>query len=99
MPFDDEKKIKRLKEKEANLISRATKAMDEGRDKRVDRLVPRAVRVQNRIITLEEKGKIPMKNAAIDKLGNYPRHLVGSFTTEIPTIKEIPDMPRKPKNN
>jgi hypothetical protein len=75
MPFDDEKKIKRLKEREANLVSRGNKAVDEGREKRADRLLGRAARVENRIITLEEKGKIAMKNAAIDKFTgvNAPR--------------------------
>ena len=70
MPFDDEKKIKRLKEKEAKLVSRGNKAVDEGREKKADRLLGRAARVENRIITLEEKGKIPMRNDAIDKLRN-----------------------------
>ena len=68
MPFDDEKKIKRLKEREAKLVSRGYKAVDEGRDKRADRILGRAARVENRIITLEEKGKMAMKNDAIDKL-------------------------------
>lgn len=70
MPFDDEKKIKRLKEREVNLVSRGNKAVDEGREKKADRLLGRAARVENRIITLEEKGKIPMRNDAIDKLRN-----------------------------
>jgi len=68
MPFDDEKKIKRLKEREAKLVSRGYKAVDEGREKKADRLLERAARVENRIITLEEKGKMAMKNDAIDKL-------------------------------
>lgn len=71
MPFDDEKKIKRLKERESNLVSRGYKAVDEGRDRRADRILGRAANVENRIITLEEKGKMAMKNDAIDKLGKY----------------------------
>jgi hypothetical protein len=71
MPFDDEKKIKRLKEREAKLVSRGYKAVDEGRDRKADRILGRAANVENRIITLEEKGKMAMKNAAIDKLGKY----------------------------
>ena len=71
MPFDDEKKIKRLKEREANLVSRGNKAVDEGREKKADRLLGRAANVENRIINLEEKGKMAMKNDAIDKLGKY----------------------------
>jgi hypothetical protein len=71
MPFDDEKKIKRLKEKEAKLVSRGYKAVDEGRDRRADRILGRAANVENRIITLEEKGKMAMKNDAIDRIGKY----------------------------
>ena len=55
MPFDDEKKIKRLKEKEANLVSRGYKAVDEGREKKADRLLKRAAKVENRIINLKER--------------------------------------------
>jgi phage shock protein A len=68
MLFDDEKKIKRLKEREAKLVSKGYKAVDEGREKKADRILGRAARVENRIITLEEKGKMAMKNDAIDKL-------------------------------
>ena len=71
MPFDDEKKIKRLKEKETNLVSRGNKAVDEGREKKADRILGRAANVENRIITLEEKGKMAMKNDAIDRIGKY----------------------------
>ena len=70
MPFDDEKKIERLKKREDKLVSKGYKAVDEGREKKADRILGRAARVENRIITLEEKGKMAMKNAAIDKLGN-----------------------------
>ena len=55
MPFDDEKKIKRLKEKEAKLVSRGNKAVDEGREKKADRLFGRAAKVENRIINLKER--------------------------------------------
>jgi len=66
MPFDDKKKIERLKEKESKLVSRGNKAVDEGRDNRADRILGRAANLENRIISLEEKDNIPMKNAAID---------------------------------
>ena len=66
MPFDDKKKIERLKEKESKLVSNGYKAVDEGRDERADRILGRAARVENRIISLEEKNKMPMKNSAID---------------------------------
>jgi len=66
MPFDDEKKIKRLKEKESKLLSKGYKAVDEGRDKKADRILGRAANLENRIITLEEKDNMPMKNSAID---------------------------------
>jgi len=66
MPFDDKKKIKRLKEKESKLVSKGYKAVDEGRDKKADRILGRAANLENRIITLEEKDNMPMKNSAID---------------------------------
>lgn len=66
MPFDDKKKIERLKEKESKLVSRGNKAVDEGRDNRADRILGRAANLENRIITLEEKNNMPMKNSAID---------------------------------
>lgn len=66
MPFDDKKKIERLKEKESKLVSRGNKAVDEGRDKKADRILGRAANLENRIITLEEKDNMPMKNSAID---------------------------------
>jgi hypothetical protein len=71
MPFDDEKKIERLKKREDKLVSKGYKAVDEGRDRRADRILGRAANVENRIITLEEKGKMAMKNAAIDRIGKY----------------------------
>jgi len=55
MPFDDEKKIKRLKERESKLVSKGYKAVDEGREKKADRLLGRAARVENRIINLKER--------------------------------------------
>jgi hypothetical protein len=66
MPFDDKKKIERLKERESKLVSRGNKAVDEGRDKRADRILGRAANVENRIINLEERNNMPMKNSAID---------------------------------
>ena len=66
MPFDDKKKIERLKEKESKLVSRGYKDVDEGRDNRADRILGRAANLENRIITLEEKDNMPMKNSAID---------------------------------
>jgi hypothetical protein len=71
MPFDDEKKIERLKKREDKLVSKGYKAVDEGRDRRADRILGRAANVENRIITLEEKGKMAMKNDAIDRIGKY----------------------------
>jgi len=66
MPFDDKKKIERLKDKESKLVSRGNKAVDEGRDNRADRILGRAANLENRIISLEEKYNMPMKNSAID---------------------------------
>jgi phage shock protein A len=43
-------KIERLKVKENKLVARGNKAVDEGREKKADRLLGRAARVENRII-------------------------------------------------
>lgn len=64
----DDKKIKRLEKREASLVKRGNKAVDEGREKKADRLLGRAAKVENRIISMKEKDMIPMKNDAIDKL-------------------------------
>jgi len=55
MPFDNGKKIERLKERESKLVSKGYKAVDEGREKKADRLLGRAARVENRIINLKER--------------------------------------------
>jgi len=44
------KKIARLQKKESNLVARGYKAVDEGRDKKADRLLKRAAKVENRVI-------------------------------------------------
>lgn len=64
----DDKKIKRLEKREASLVKRGNKAVDEGRERKADRLLARAAKVENRIISLKEKDMMPMKNDAIDKL-------------------------------
>ena len=67
MPFDDKKKIKKLKEKEAKLVSRGNKAVDEGREKKADRLFGRAAKVENRIINLQERDvPLPPSNFQIN---------------------------------
>ena len=55
MPFDDEKKIKRLKEKEAKLVSKGNKAVDEGRERKADRLLRKADRTGSRIVNLQSR--------------------------------------------
>jgi len=57
-------KINRLKEREAKLVSRGYKAVDEGREKKADRILGRAARVENRIINLEEKKAAKIKKMA-----------------------------------
>tara|TARA_R110000822_G_scaffold1267_4_gene5690 strand:+ start:936 stop:1190 length:255 start_codon:yes stop_codon:yes gene_type:complete len=48
-------KISRLKQKETRLVSKGNKAVDEGRDKKADRVLGRAATTQNRVIKLEAK--------------------------------------------
>lgn len=44
-----ENKIKRLENREASLVARGNKAVDEGRERKADRLLGRAARVDNRL--------------------------------------------------
>ena len=81
-------KLERLKKKESNLVARGYKAVDEGRDKKADRLLKRAAKVENRVIrntpklsnTLTEINKIkyiskPMNRPETGELSfkNTPR--------------------------
>jgi len=50
-------RIERLKKRETRLVTKGKKAVDEGRDKKADRILGRAAKVENRIIKLEEKKK------------------------------------------
>jgi hypothetical protein len=47
-------RIERLKKRETRLVTKGKKAVDEGRDKRADRILGRAAKVENRIIKVEE---------------------------------------------
>ena len=51
IPFRN-KVIDRLKNKENKLVEKGNKAVDEGRDKKADRILGRAARVENRLIKL-----------------------------------------------
>lgn len=48
-------KISRLKQKEARLVAKGNKAVDEGREKKADRLLGRAAKTESRIIKAEDK--------------------------------------------
>jgi phage shock protein A len=50
-----EKRIKRLEKREEKLVSKANKAVDEGRDRKADRLFGRAAKVEDRKIRLSER--------------------------------------------
>jgi hypothetical protein len=47
-------KVKRLENREANLVARGSKAVDEGRERKADRLLGKAARVENRVIKAKE---------------------------------------------
>lgn len=47
--------IDRLQKREDKLVRKGYKAVDEGRDKKADRLLGRAARVQDRKIRISEK--------------------------------------------
>jgi phage shock protein A len=48
-------KINRLRRRENKLVDKAKQAVDEGRDKKADRLFGRAARIEDRKIKLSEK--------------------------------------------
>ena len=48
-------RIERLKKKEERLAQKGYIAVDEGRDKKADRILGRAARAENKWINLEEK--------------------------------------------
>ena len=50
-------RIERLKKRETRLVNKGNKAVDEGRDKKADRILGRAAKVENRIIKLSERKK------------------------------------------
>jgi hypothetical protein len=49
------KKIFRLETREDKLVSKGKKAVDEGREKKADRLFGRAAKVENRVIKAKKK--------------------------------------------
>ena len=52
-----ENRIARLQKKEDKLVYRGSKAVDEGRDRKADRILGRAAQIENRKIKLTEKKK------------------------------------------
>ena len=56
-PIDKTKKVGRLQKKENRLLSKGNKAVDEGRDKKADRLLGRAAKVESRKIKTAEMKK------------------------------------------
>ncbi len=48
-------KIKRLEKREERLVSKGKKAVDEGRERKADRLLGRAAKVENRVIKAKSK--------------------------------------------
>jgi hypothetical protein len=58
----NDSKIKRLENREANLVARGSKAVDEGRERKADRLLGKAARVENRVIKAKESA--PVKKMA-----------------------------------
>lgn len=51
-------KIEKLQKREDTLVYRGNKAVDEGREKKADRLLGRAAKVEDRKIKLSEKKKM-----------------------------------------
>lgn len=53
--IDNGNKIARLQKKESKLVAKGNKAVDEGREKKADRLLKKAAKVENRIIRRVER--------------------------------------------
>lgn len=70
-----ENKIKRLEKREASLVSRGSKAVDEGRDRKADRLLGRAARIQNRVINITE----PLPAKKMMDGGKMPKYEKGGM--------------------
>jgi phage shock protein A len=51
---DKKRKIERLEKREDKLVSKGYKAVDEGRDRKADRLLKRAARTENKVIKAKE---------------------------------------------
>jgi phage shock protein A len=56
-PGGKERKVARLQKKEDRLVYKGNKAVDEGREKKADRILGRAAKVENRKIKTAEKMK------------------------------------------
>lgn len=56
-PIGKANKIARLQKKEDKLVAKGNKAVDEGRDKKADRLLGRAAKTENRKIKTAEMKK------------------------------------------
>lgn len=48
-------RVERLQKKEDKLVAKGNKAVDEGRDRKADRILGRAAKVEDRKIRLSEK--------------------------------------------
>jgi hypothetical protein len=65
-------KVKRLENREANLVARGSKAVDEGRERKADRLLGKAARVENRVIKAKESAPVK-KMAGGGKMDMYSK--------------------------
>jgi len=79
-------RIDRLKKREARLVYKGYKAVDEGRERKADRLLARAAKVENRIIKLSEKKKDKHKK------GGFP---IKNLTTKIKDNGKVTSMAKK----
>lgn len=68
------KKIERLSKKEGKLVYKGYKAVDEGKDKKADRILGRAAKTENRIIKLAEKTSKKFKAGGVKRVAPKTRH-------------------------
>lgn len=79
-----EKRVARLQKKEDRLVYKGNKAVDEGRDKKADRILGRAAKAEDRKIRTAEKMKkggslkqVPSNKVGLSKLPTAVRNKMG----------------------
>jgi hypothetical protein len=69
-------RVERLEKRENKLVAKGKKAVDEGRDKKADRIFGRAAKVEDRKIKIQERKKTTTTRLVAEKTGSLAPELV-----------------------